>query len=160
MISVNKLFSSRRVVAESAFAVSRRGKRSARAPGSAADNFIHIETCNAAEFANRRLKSDRIGQQDGPRAPSRHHLHLRTQRMSATALQRCGTQKLPRMKPGQEIFSQFVSGLTGPRGARFSSPADVIAFSALIHLIADRHRSSSLEPSKQITGAAAWLHRE
>jgi hypothetical protein len=64
MISVNKLFSSRRVVAESAFAVSRRGKRSARVPGSTANNFIHIETCNAAEFANRRLKSDRIGQQD------------------------------------------------------------------------------------------------
>jgi hypothetical protein len=150
MISVNKLFSSRRVVAESAFAVSRRGKRSARVPGSIANNFIHIETCNAAEFANRRLKSDRIGQQDvSDRVPRQDIISISER--SECRLPHCSAAERKNYlerNPAKEIFSQFVSGLTGPRGARFSPPADVIPFSALIHLRADRHRSSSLEPSK------------
>jgi hypothetical protein len=67
--------------------------------------------------------------------------------MSDTALQRDRTQNSSRMKPDKRNFFSIYSGLTGPRGARFSPPVNVITFLALIHLTAI-HQSSSLETFK------------
>jgi hypothetical protein len=51
------------------------------------------------------------------------------------------------MKAAGRNFFSICSGLTGPRGARFSPRADVITFSGLIHLTAD-HQALSLETLK------------
>jgi hypothetical protein len=42
------------------------------------------------------------------------------------------------MKPAERNFFSTFSGLTGPRGARFSLTGDVIAFSGLIDLATDQ----------------------
>ena len=103
MISVNKLFSSTRVVAESPFGRPARGSfQHVRRDPPRIISFISKPAMLPGSQTGAQVGSDRRAGRIGPRAPSRHH--LLTQRMPATALQRYGTQKLPRTKPGKRNF--------------------------------------------------------